>query len=559
MQRIEEWLLPMIDKYQNTPILYQINPVEGGHIVRYPVGQSLFYAPFFFIAHVLAPLFSAPQDGFSFIYQFILRLGCFLYTISGLILFRKSLLRLFDEKITSLLLVLLTFGTNLHLYAASISPHETLYFVYALMLYITTGRRQYFKISFWIKAMLLTGLACITRPTDVVICIIPILWGIESKGDIFMHLKLWFSRYIHVLLISVLVLVSVLFIQMLYWKMYAGSWISYTYETTGEKLHLASPFTVDFLFSFRKGWFIYSPIMGVAFLGFVALYFQKTKHFVSLLLFYMVNLYLISSWTSWWYADSFSSRAMVQSLTITILPLGYLIKYISEKRALFRIIFFTLIFLLFSLNLFQTWQFHKNIFPLDRLTRKAYAYIFLKTKIDVEKRESLMLINRNIDQTYIPNIQNYIKKTIAYNDYEESLGLQSPQQLCDTLSFSGKYSFRLDSTCLFSNVVSYRYYQITDKPHAWIKASCRVYMPYNFEDNYFSLVVHFQNKGENYNYKVAPLDSNSVKPQQWNYIEYLYLTPEIISKKDLLLVYLWLRNNNPIWVDDFRVDVYEPI
>jgi len=405
MTHLNEWLVPANDKYKNTPNLYQINPVNDTcNIIRYPVGQALFYAPFFFLAHgvtLLTP--SPPPDGFSLMYQLFIRWGCFIYLIAALVLMRKALLCIFNEKTTAVTLILLILGVNLHLYAGTSSPHETLFLIYALMLYITAKRTHYFSLSFWLKAAALTALACITRPTDVIIVLIPLLWGLKSLREILSYLMLWFSKKIHIFFISLFTFGAVLFIQLLYWKIYAGSWINYTYDATGEFLNLKSPYIIEFLFSFRKGWFIYSPLMFLALFGFISMYRQRKDIFIPVVAFYVINLYLLSSWITWWYGDSFSSRAMVQSLAITIIPLGFLYDDIKKKKTLIKSLFYGLLFILVSLNLFQTWQFHKSIFPLDRLTRKAYSYIFLKTKIDVDKRESLMLINRNIDETFIPN------------------------------------------------------------------------------------------------------------------------------------------------------------
>jgi len=556
MGRINEWLYPVIEKYQNTPHLYQTNPIGDNHIIRYAIGQSVFYAPFFFIAHVIALITPYPADGFSLIYQVVLRWGCFMYVVAGLFLFRKVLLAIFDDKTTALLLVLLTFGANLHVYAGSLSPHETLFFVYALMLYITVKRKNYYSLKFWIAAAALAGLACITRPTDVIIGLIPLLWGMDNWKLFFRHVTLFFTKKGHIVVAALFTFCAVLFIQLLYWKILAGKWVYYTYETTEEILHLTSPFTVDFLFSFRKGWFVYSPLMLLAFFGFMAMYQKRREVFVPVFLFYVLNIYLVSSWTSWWYADSFSSRAMVQTLAVSIIPLGFLLQYIRQKSIIIKSLFLALLIALLSLNLFQTWQFHKYIFPLDRLTKEAYAYIFLKTKIDVDKREALMLINRNIDETYIPNVERYSRRTIAFNDYENEQELR--HQLCDTLAYSGSYSLKLDSDFLFSNVIKAPYKALTDKPHLWFKSSAMVYFEVDFNDNLFSIVNHFQHKGANYKYRTGPVHGADIAPMRWNYVEFLYLSPELKSKKDIFLSYFWLRGDAPIWIDDFKVEVFEP-
>lgn len=559
MIKLNDWLYPLIEKYNNTPYLYQLNFVENHYVIRYPLGQSLFYAPFFFLAHIITQFTSYPADGFSIIYQVTVRLGSFFYLIAGLFLLRKALTIIFDEKTTSINLILLVFGTNLHLYAGSTSPHETLFLLYSGMLYLTIHRKNYFSLHFWLKAAAITGLACITRPTDVIIGFIPLLWGLKNLHELGQHLWSFITKNTITLLLSLLVFCAVLFLQLLYWKIFAGKWVYYTYEATSEKLQLLSPHTLEFLFSYRKGWFIYTPLMFVALFGFRIMYRQRRDLFLSLFVFYVINLYLISSWSTWWYADSFSQRTMVQSLAVSIIPLGFLLRYIMQKRVLAKSLFFTLIMLLFSLNLFQTWQFHNGIFPLDRLTKDAYFYIFLKTKIDIKKRESLMLINRNIDESYIPDIEHYTERIIALWDYDNVHEGDMVFCLSDTVAHSGMYSYKMDTIHQFSNVVSAKFFQLTDKSYVWVKASAWVYLPYAFKENPFSFVITFQYKKEDYHYKMAPIDEKSLHAKQWNYVEFFYLTPEVLSSKDRLLVYFWLRGTNPVWIDDFRVDIYEPV
>ncbi len=557
MLNIEEWLYPIIEKYKNTPHIYQLNPINDGHIIRYPVGQSLFYAPFFFIAHGIAMVFSFTADGFSMVYQVVLRWGCFLYVIAGLWIMRKFLIQFFDEKVTSVVLIVLAFGTNLHIYAGSLSPHETLFFIYAAMLYISSKRQNYFSIKFWLLAAALTGLACITRPTDVIIGLIPLLWGITSWKTALNHLMAFFSKKIKITSVALLVFLGFVFIQMLYWKMYAGQWVYYTYETTEETLHLKSPYTLSFLFSFRKGWFIYSPLMFLALWGFILMYGKRKDVWPAVFAFYVLNIYLVSSWTSWWYADSFSSRAMVQTLSVSIFPLGFLIQFVFKRKLLIRSLFAIIIAFLLFLNLFQTWQFHKGIFPLDRLTKEAYSYIFLKTSIDHDKRESLMLINRHVDGSYIPNVERYKMRNLALFDYSSPKQQEHDLMFCDSLAYVGAYALLLTHENSYSNVVSGVYKDVTDQPHIWIKSSAQVYFEAPYEEDFFALVTHFQHRGHNYKYRVAPINADSLQPNQWNYIEFLYLSPELRSLKDSFYVYFWLKSHKPLWIDNFRVDIFE--
>ena len=109
-----EWLDLLVEKYQPTATLYQIVAEPGGNFVmKYTLGLSILYAPFFFIAHLIAEPLGFPADGLSLPYQYSLAIGGLLIVLAGLIFFMKILRHLFEEKMSVLLFFIVIFGTNL--------------------------------------------------------------------------------------------------------------------------------------------------------------------------------------------------------------------------------------------------------------------------------------------------------------------------------------------------------------------------------------------------------------------------------------------------------------
>jgi hypothetical protein len=64
-------------------------------------------------------------------------------------------------------------------------------------------------------------------------------------------------------------------LQLIYWKLTTGRWLYYSYEE-GEKVRLFAPYLIPVLFSFKKGWLVYTPLMIFSILGLYSLY-KKTK------------------------------------------------------------------------------------------------------------------------------------------------------------------------------------------------------------------------------------------------------------------------------------------
>src|SRR5690606_38307458 len=98
----------LIQKYQPTPpgdpqqVFF--DEAAGNYVLKYTSGMAIMEAPFFFIAHFLAPHLDYPADGFSPPYQVMIYLGGLLMTLLGLWYLRKLLLLFYSDKVTGVTL-----------------------------------------------------------------------------------------------------------------------------------------------------------------------------------------------------------------------------------------------------------------------------------------------------------------------------------------------------------------------------------------------------------------------------------------------------------------------
>ncbi len=122
----------------------------------------------------------------------------------------------------------------------------------------------------------------------------------------------------------------ILFIQPLYWKLVGGYWIMDTYA--GQGFSFDKPHFFDYIFSYRSGWLVYTPIMVFAFVGLVT-FLRRGENKVAIIIFSLLNLYIVASWDQWWYAGT-GGRAMIQSYPILFFPIASLVAYVWEKAIL---------------------------------------------------------------------------------------------------------------------------------------------------------------------------------------------------------------------------------
>ncbi len=354
--------IEMMQKYELSATFYQIVPVKtGNNIIKYSSGLALIIFPFFLIAHLLALSGFATPDGFSFPYQLAVYLSAVFFIIIGVIYTEKIIRKIFNDKISAITSILLYLGTNLFFINTHITGvHLYMFGMYAFFIWQTIKWHETPTVK---KSMLIgfvAGLLTLTRPTDFICILIPLLWGVYNKETLSDKIKLLKKHSMHIKIIVIFGLIAVT-PQIIYWLTYTGKLIFYSYDNPGEGLDFLTPYVKNVLFGYRKGWFIYTPMMIFVFLGFKTLYKLYRQAFYPALIFTVLNIYLISSWTCWWYAGSFGHRAFVHSYPLLAIPLGSFVFNIFSEKKLLRYI--SLLFMLFFiiLNLFQNWQYDKKI------------------------------------------------------------------------------------------------------------------------------------------------------------------------------------------------------
>ncbi len=554
------WVQHIIGQYNTTSTFYQATTLpDGGWVMKYSMGMAVLNAPAFFLAHLFSMIADFKTDGFSLPYQYAWAISGLVYSAIGIWMMRKILLNFFDEKITCYLLVIIVLATN-YFQLTAFDGYLSHNYTFTLYTFIVWFTLQWHKNQSWHTAFGLgisMGLVVLVRPSELVCIFIPLVWGISNSESLRHKIQLIKTNYRHVLLLVVSAITAGL-PQLLYWKYSSGHWLYYSYNNAGEGFEFSHPYLAEVLFSFRKGWFVYTPVMVFALAGFVSLYRNNRALFYSFLLYFVVNLYVVSSWTCWWYAGgSYSQRALLSSYVVLAIPLGYLLKQIQSGNKLLRAILLTILGLMLLLNLFQTWQWAHGVIDRTRMTKEYYMAVFGKTSCTEADRKLLMIERPNDDVEILKNESDYTSRPAALFDFEkqgdDGLTLNS-----DTV-FEGNYSLRMDDLHPFSSTFEMPYTQITNKDHAWLRAEVKVFPVCAVKENMASLVITFQHKGEAYHYRALSIsqESPAMKPGQWNTMRMDYLTPEIRSKDDTIKIYFWLQGKDPVYIDNMKITIFD--
>lgn len=359
---------------------WHLDAPNGGHIFKMSMGMSYLYSPFFFAGHVAAIVKGKPTDGFSRPYQFFMSFSGWFYMLLGLWFLRKVLLNFFSEHVTALTLVILGMGTNLFFYSVQEGPmtHAPNFFLFSLILFLTI---KWHQEATWFQSIALglaLGLATLIRPTNILIALVPFLYNVYSIHSVRGKWQ-WMLNYYHKLITIAICFILPWIPQFLYWKIITGHWLYYSYGTD-ENFFFLKPRILETLFSFRKGLFIYTPLMFVAFTGLFIMRKRLPAFSSAIWVFTLLNIYVISSWWCWWYGGSFGLRAYIEMFALWSIPLAIIIEMIFKMKPILKTGAIAMLVLLVLFNIFQSIQYWRGAMHWDSMNYKVYKAQLFKLR-----------------------------------------------------------------------------------------------------------------------------------------------------------------------------------
>lgn len=372
--KFDEESFPIVKDY-----VYGVPVGNGNSINPYTMGLAIAYSPFFFAVHLPLKWMDYPTTGFSQPYRISIILACMFYFMTALFLLKKILLKIFDDRVTALTLTALVLATNL-IYYVTYEPGMPHAFNFAFnvgFLFLTIKWHEKPGILNSIGIGLLIGMISLIRPTDVIIALVFIFWKVTSlsaiKSNIVLFLKNWYFIFV-ILFFAFLVWVP----QMLYWKHFTGQYLYNPYQDSGFRFFFNNPQIFISLFSYRKGWLLYTPVMLLLIPGFIVLYRKYREYFWPVIIFFLVNLWIISSWCLPWYGGSYGQRAYVASYSILAIPLAAVFSALFSKRKTLGFIAGIIVAGIFVIhNLFQLRQYYHGAIHYVSMTKEAYWDSFM--------------------------------------------------------------------------------------------------------------------------------------------------------------------------------------
>jgi hypothetical protein len=240
-------------------------------------------------------------------------------------------------------------------------------FIYYIRSYFISGKGKDFVI-----AAILMGLIVILRQVNLMILLfVPFLAG--SYKNLARGIRSLIRNY-RILILALVCFFAVFSIQATMWFLQTGDFLLYSYQGYG--FNFLDPKFFKILFGYRKGLFVYTPVLFLAFLS--VAWFAKGKHYFQLftwLGFFIFITYVLSSWFSWYYGASYGLRAYMDYFTVFFIPLAIVL---NESKQVLKTSIIALSILTIPLNLIQTFQYRHYILDNWQMDKEKYWRIFLR-------------------------------------------------------------------------------------------------------------------------------------------------------------------------------------
>jgi hypothetical protein len=399
---------------------------NGGKIIYMSCGLSIMYAPFFFMAHALAPVFGQTRDGFSSIYQFFLVWGTLVYVVLGFIFLKKILLRYFNPMVTAFTLLLIGLGTNLYYYSTheAVMSHSYNFVLITIFLYAVL---KWYDEATWLRTFLLGmlfGLIVLIRPTNIVIFFLLVLWGVDSWPSFTERIR-FFLRNIPKVLLMIFAFLLPWIPQFLYWHMITGQFMYYSYGPHGDRFYFDNPHILESLFSYRKGWLLYTPLMIFAIVGLLPLRKIIRGSALPIILTLIVMLYVVSSWWTWWFGGGFGGRIYIDLYGILALPLAAFISVVltHKNKMVQRGLMGLLVFLLFF-QLLQTRHYVGTAIHWDSMSKKSFWLNFMRVRHTTDYLHFLSIHDEELCRKGIYVFYNMSEDRSYLKELQEETGIE---------------------------------------------------------------------------------------------------------------------------------------
>jgi hypothetical protein len=525
------------------------DPEENPAVIKYFVGTAVMYSPFFGAAYVGSYLLDEPLDGYSVLFPISVSIGTIFYLILGLYFFSKFL-KFYIEKdwVICFGLITLTFATVAYFYTVNAPgwAHIAAFMLVSFLLYHVKNLYERFSSSGIVAVIATSSILFFVRPTDLVILLLAPFLAKDFSTFIIVFKNILKEK--KAIVVGILLALIPLVCQLGIYKLYSGDYFIWSYSKEGfDFLH---PEIINVLFSYSKGFFVYTPVCFLALVGLIPLYKRDKYLFTGVILYLSFNIYIISSWWCWNYGYSYGPRVFIEHYPVFFLLLAILL----DRYKRIRISVIAIVIFFMFLNLFQTYQAIRGILDPDFKTDKqGYWDVFIR----LDKGYSGKFYRFPVDESK----ENILRNVGWFNDMERpDSSWLNPAVRSDEKSHSGRYSSKVNKNNNFSTGIRTPLSTVPYGKNVLVRACGWFLVPAKGSDSYFA--ISFVREGKSIGFNPFKLDGYTQNFGEWEFHVFEMYMPKFsqaVEKDPSAQVEFYYFNNSDIncYVDDLKIEFIE--
>lgn len=515
-----------------------VNHTRYGTIDKYFSGTAVLQTPFFLLSHAVAVILGMPADGYSPPYQLGVAVSGIFYLCLGLWFLHAFLMLYgFNRLAAGLACVGILFGTNLlyySLYAPSMS-HVFSFSAVSGFLYFSARALRQGRVGSWIGVSVTLGFIALIRPTNAIVLLaLPSVSG--SWKQFTSGLKNLVAER-NTFVVAVIALLLIISVQPLIYFFQTGRPFVWSYGDEG--FNFLRPNLFNVLFSYRKGVFIYAPILLLGPVGFLMSIRRNAFQGLWLLFFLFMVIWIISSWWMWHYGGGYGHRAFIEFYPFFAIGMAGVFQHgLGLIRPWAMVVLATMII---SVQLIQTYQYVNNIILYDGMDKTKFWGVFLRTGKDLS--------------WYYPVNDSILKcqaqdSSVVSHNMEQYRGWGNEQQLTDEVAFEGNKSDLLG----IKDQYGLTYGGVADSLTEWNLIRITSYVNSNSWSSDISWVVEMKDStGQVYFWGRIPLRTQFKLFSAWNRTQSIFLTGKPRHGSDKVAVYPFKTDDSVVYIDNVAI------
>jgi hypothetical protein len=489
--------------------------------------------PFFAAGALYAKTFDYPMDGYSPPFQYAVGTGVIFYTVADLYFLFLLLVRfLHCEPGLALGIVVFTaLGTNLVFYTVWFGTFSHAFSFFAITAFLYCCYAAVFDSNglYFFLAGFLFALILVIRPVNgLVVLMLPVFFKDGRTGMDFVKNTLITKKILWLIIGGIIPV----FIQCWVWRLQTGNWLAWSYRQEG--FDFMHPHIGQVLFGFRRGLFVYCPLLLLSIAGIFAGWKINRQVTAWSSIFLLVFTYTAASWWHWTYGDTFGLRPFNDVLPVFMILFAFSFMYFIRWRKTLLVVAAVLT----VFNLVFAWQFATGISNVSTMTADKFFSIFLRTGPAYRN----VYGGVNDLPPYAPNGFKTLH-TFKNNFNDQPLGILhvSNEEFIGATEFVFPLSER-------------------HTRHLWIEIEYKRKLLWPEGMHTVNLVFHaLDTAGNTRTYRAVKVKEYPAEAVgRWETICQRWWIPDGADAGNLLKIYLWNPGHEEFYLDDYTVRVSVP-